>query len=104
MLLTARTAAATTSSGIVAPLDSGGAPSVMSFEQLRRLRKAASGGDGARQPARRRHSGQLAAWYASMTDFEMRPRSFTLCPFARAHSRIAAVSSRFERAGFSSAA
>jgi hypothetical protein len=41
---------------------------------------------------------------ASMTALEMRPRSFTLCPFARAHSRIAAVSSRLERAGFSATA
>jgi hypothetical protein len=47
---------------------------------------------------------QFAAWYASMTDFEMRPRSFTLCPFARAHSRIAAVSSRLERLDFSATA
>ena len=30
----------------------------------------------------------------------MRPRSLTSWPFARAHSRIAAVWSRFERAGF----
>jgi hypothetical protein len=27
------------------------------------------------------HLDQLAAWYASMTDFGMRPRSLTWCPF-----------------------
>ena len=27
------------------------------------------------------HVDQLAAWYASMTDFGMRPRSLTWCPF-----------------------
>ena len=34
-----------------------------------------------------------------MIDFEMRPRSDTWCPWSRAHCRIAAVSSRLDRAG-----
>jgi len=46
-------------------------------------------------------TGQLAARYASTTDFGMRPRSLTLWPCWRTHSRMAAVSSRFERADLS---
>src|SRR5690606_3992018 len=38
--------------------------------------------------------GQPAFWYASMTSAGMRPRSETVYPLARAHSRIVAASPR----------
>ena len=43
----------------------------------RRTGAADAGGAGRPPP----HVDQLAAWYASMTDFGMRPRSLTWCPF-----------------------
>ena len=48
-----------------------------------------SGGSGGWCFAHRYLPPQLAALYASRTDFGMRPRSLTWCPFRRAHSRIA---------------
>jgi len=38
-------------------------------------------GTAGRRSAPQPHMDQLAAWYASMTDFGMRPRSLTWCPF-----------------------
>ena len=43
--------------------------------------------------------GQWAAWKASTTVFEIRPRSETSWPFCRAHARIAAVCSRSSGCG-----
>src|SRR5215217_5421347 len=43
--------------------------------------------------------GQWAAWKASTTVLEIRPRSETWWPFCRAHARIAAVCSRTRGCG-----
>ena len=54
----------------------------------------AGAGAGQLRPLRVAGLGQWAAWKASTTVFEIRPRSETWWPFCRAHARIAAVCSR----------